>query len=469
MNDKNKLFPTANDEHLIRLSRLKRILIFICFFVIYLLNCSEEGIVSASSNQIKEELNINDKLFGLYGSIVHIGRIINIIFVFILLDLCNRKYLIFLVLISKCATYCIYLITTDYLIIMIFRLIQGFSQLFPEIYVQKWIDQFGPQNSKTIIKKFIIIPNLFGPVLGFNTAIFLEDYKFIFTLLAFSILLFDFILLFFPDKFFSPKIFFYKIIKQKHDGRESFYSLFEVDEGKMKEKQEEKEVFLVSSASWYPLLKPDFATIVLARNAIKFSIMGTYYWIGDYLQNVLGQDGKVVKASIYSFISLVGTLSGGQFGLTISHYYCDYRTSVPSLICLGFSVLTGICGVLIPMTSDIMVFSTELFLFFFFGYCMIPILIKITKVCVDEELERDYYYISILINAIFGDLLAPSIYGFINDIFKKTNPKMAMTCNLNYIWVNIFLIAMNIYFRMRKTELIKEDVGTELKFVEMDK
>ena len=81
MNDKNELISNANDEHLIRLSRLKRILIFICFFVIYLLNCLEEGIVSASSNQIKEELNINDKLFGLYGSIVHIGRITNIIFV----------------------------------------------------------------------------------------------------------------------------------------------------------------------------------------------------------------------------------------------------------------------------------------------------------------------------------------------------------------------------------------------------
>ena len=469
MNDKNELISNANDEHLIRLSRLKRILIFICFFVIYLLNCLEEGIVSASSNQIKEELNINDKLFGLYGSIVHIGRITNIIFVFILLDLCNRKYLIFLALISKCSTYCIYLITTDYLIIMIFRLIQGFSQIFPEIYFQKWIAQFGPQNSIKIITIFINIPDLLGPVLGFNTALFLWDYKYSFILLAFSILLFDFILLFFPDKFFSPKIFFYETIKQKHDGRESVYSLFKVDEGKMKEKQKEKEVFLVSSTLWNLLLKPDFVTIVLAKNAFQFSIMGTYYWIGDYLQNVLGQDGKVVKASIYAFISLVGTLSGGLFGIIIDIYYCDYITTVPSLICFGFSILAGICGVLIPMTSDIMIFSTELFLFFFFGYCMIPILINITKVCADGELERDYIHFNNLTKAIFGDLPAPAIYGFINDIYKKTNPKMAMTCNLNFIWVNIILIVMNIYFRIRKTELIKEDVGTELKYVEMDK
>ena len=100
---------------------------------------------------------------------------------------------------------------------------------------------------------------------------------------------------------------------------------------------------------------------------------------------------------------------------------------------------------------------------------MIPILINITKVCADGELERDYNHFKNLTKAIFGDLPAPAIYGFINDIYKKTNPKMAMTCNLNFIWVNIILIVMNIYFRIRKTELIKEDVGTELKYVEMDK
>jgi hypothetical protein len=39
-----------------------------------------------------------------------------------------------------------------------------------------------------------------------------------------------------PDKFFSPKIFFSKKVTEEHDGRESVYSLFEVDEEKMKQK-----------------------------------------------------------------------------------------------------------------------------------------------------------------------------------------------------------------------------------------
>ena len=73
------------------------------FLCVYVLNNSDEGIISAGSNQIKEELNINDTLFGLYSSIDQLGRIIGTISVFILLDLFDRKYLIFFVIILKCA------------------------------------------------------------------------------------------------------------------------------------------------------------------------------------------------------------------------------------------------------------------------------------------------------------------------------------------------------------------------------
>ena len=73
--NKENLIP-SEEKKTMRLSRITRIIIFSCFFVIHLLNCSDGGVVSARSNQIKEELNINDKSFGLYGSIVQIGRII---------------------------------------------------------------------------------------------------------------------------------------------------------------------------------------------------------------------------------------------------------------------------------------------------------------------------------------------------------------------------------------------------------
>ena len=470
MSDKQeKLVTSEEGKPHIRLSRWTRIIIFVCFFIIHLLNCSDGGVVSARSNQIKEELNINDKSFGIYGSIVQIGRIIGTLSVMILLNLFDRKYLIFFALILKCATFLIYFVTANYYIIMGFRFLQGFSHVFTYVYFPTWVDQFGLQNYKTIMTSFIQTASPFGSVFGFNVTTFLGDYKYGFALLACTILPLDIILLCMPDKFFSPKIFFYKVHKEEHDGRESVFSLFEIDEEKMKKKQEEKEKKPEGPSIWLQLLRPVFATIVLARTVLMFSFMGTHYWIGDYFQNALGQDGKLAKASIYSVVSLVGPFTGSMVGAAVCEKVGGYTKRASSLLCCGFSVLTGICAVLIPMTNDMMVFTVELFLFFFFANCMMPILIGISFNCVDKKLKGASYGVNSLMCTFLGNLPAPSVYGFINDIYKETNPKIAMACNLNYIWVNTILIALNFHFRKGEKTEIKDVDETELKTIDENK
>ena len=470
MSDKQeKLVTSEEGKPHIRLSRWTRIIIFVCFFIIHLLNCSDGGVVSARSNQIKEELNINDKSFGIYGSIVQIGRIIGTLSVMILLNLFDRKYLIFFALLLKCATFVIYFFTANYYIIMGFRFLQGFSHVFTYVYFPTWVDQFGLQNYKTIMTSFIQTASPFGSVFGFNVTTFLGDYKYGFALLAFTILPLDIILLFMPNKFFSPKIFFYKVHKEEHDGRESVFSLFEIDEEKMKQKQEEKAKKPEGPSIWLQLLRPVFATIVLARTVLMFSFMGTHYWIGDYFQNALGQDGKLAKASIYSVVSLVGPFTGSMVGAAVCEKVGGYTKRASSLLCCGFSVLTGICAVLIPMTNDMMVFTVELFLFFFFANCMMPILIGISFNCVDKKLKGASYGVNSLMCTFLGNLPAPSVYGFINDIYKETNPKIAMACNLNYIWVNTILIALNFHFRKGEKTEIKDVDETELKTIDENK
>ena len=470
MSDKQeKLVTSEEGKPHIRLSRWTRIIIFVCFFIIHLLNCSDGGVVSARSNQIKEELNINDKSFGIYGSIVQIGRIIGTLSVMILLNLFDRKYLIFFALLLKCATFVIYFFTANYYIIMGFRFLQGFSHVFTYVYFPTWVDQFGLQNYKTIMTSFIQTASPFGSVFGFNVTTFLGDYKYGFALLACTILPLDIILLCMPDKFFSPKIFFYKVHKEEHDGRESVFSLFEIDEEKMKKKQEEKEKKPEGPSIWLQLLRPVFATIVLARTVLMFSFMGTHYWIGDYFQNALGQDGKLAKASIYSVVSLVGPFTGSMVGAAVCEKVGGYTKRASSLLCCGFSVLTGICAVLIPMTNDMMVFTVELFLFFFFANCMMPILIGISFNCVDKKLKGASYGVNSLMCTFLGNLPAPSVYGFINDIYKETNPKIAMACNLNYIWVNTILIALNFHFRKGEKTEIKDVDETELKTIDENK
>ena len=444
----------------IRLSRITRIFIFSCFFVIQLLNCSDGGVVSAKSNQIKEELQIDDQSFGIYGSIVQIGRIIGTFSVMFLLNLLNRKYLIFISLLVKCSSFLIYFFTSNFTIIMIFRFLQGFSHVFTYVYFPTWVDQFGLQKYKTLMTSFIQIASPFGSVLGFNATTFLNNFKYGFAFLAFSILPLNISLIFMKSKFFSKRIFFYKTITENIDSRQTIYSLFEIDEERMKRKSKRD----YGKSVWTQLYRPIFTTIVLARTVLMFSFMGTHYWIGDYFQNVLGEDGKLAKSGIYSLVSLLGPFSGSMIGAGICEYFGGYTNKNSSIICFIFSIFTGISALFTPVVDSLTYFTILLFLFFFFANCMMPILIGISFNCVDKKIRGASYGVNSLLCTFLGNLPSPSVYGFINSRYKDINKRVAMSFNLNYVWINTILIALNYYFRLKEKK--GEDFVEEI--IELD-
>ena len=471
MSDKQENLVTSEEGKAhIRLSRWARFIIFVCFFLIHLLNCSDGGVVSARSNQIKEELQINDKSFGIYGSIVQIGRIIGTLSVMVLLNFFNRKYLIFFAVLLKCSSFLIYFVTDNYPVIMVFRFLQGFSHVFTYVYFPTWVDQFGLQKYKTVMTSFIQTASPFGSVFGFNVTTFLGDFKYGFATLAISMLSLDFVILFMPDKFFSPSIFFYKNVTEEHDGRTTVYSLFEIDEEKMKKKQAEKAKKPEGPSIWLQLLRPIFATIVLARTVLMFSFMGIHYWIGDYFTHALGIDGKVARSSVYSLVSLLGPFFGSMVGAAICEYFGGYTKKVSSLLCVFFSILTGISAIFIPMVDYLPYFTVLLFLFFFCANLMMPILIGISFNCVDKKIRGASYGVNSLMCTFLGNLPAPSVYGFINAKYKDTNKRLAMTLNLNYIWVNTILIALNYFFRLKEKteEELREEQDKEQELKEIN-
>ncbi len=445
----------------IRLSRKTRILIFFCFFVIYLFNCSDGGVVSAQSNKIKEELNIGDKSFGLFGSIVQIGRIIGTFSVMFFLDYFNRKILIFSAILLKCNCYLIFIFSSNYLIVMIFRFLQGFSHVFPYIYFPTWIDQFGLQKYKTIMTSFIVLAPPFGAVLGFNLSTILNNYKYAFSILASALIPLDFILLFIPQKFFSKRIFFYKTVKEEINGRETVYSLFEIHKEIMKNKNKKYNKYNISLPIFAQLLNPIFFTVVFARSVLLFSFQGLHYWIGDYFENALGENGKLKKSTIYSTISLLGPSLGSLIGGAICEYFGGYSKKTSSVLCLIFSILNGLVAFFIPFVRSLIIFSILLFLFFFFGNCMMPIIIGIAFNSVENEFRGACFGINSLVSTFLGNLPSPSVYGFINSKYKEKYKSLAMGVNLNYTWVNVILLAINCYFRLKQKdeEKIKKEIN----------
>ena len=453
---KENLISSKDSQNEIRLSRCVRVFIFGIFWLIHFFNCSDGGVPSASSNNIKKDLNFTDTQFGQYGSIVQLGRMTGTLIVMSLLNVCSRKYLIFVALLFKCASFLIYFISINYYVVMTFRYIQGVSHVFTYVYFPTWIDQFGFQSSKTMMMSLIQTASPFGSVFGFSVTTFIGTHywKWGFGILAFSILPLNFFLLFIPDKYFSAKIFFKKKIEEKYDnGIIGTVSIFEEDETKKKKKEGNSN----EKSDWWSMFDGVFIFIVLARTVIMFIFMGIHYWLGDYFVNVLEIKDKLAKTSSYGAISLLGPFFGSMIGGAVCEKFGGYEKKSSIFVCIFFSVLTCISGAIVPEVKSLGTFTAAVFAFFVFANCQMPILIGISFNCVPRSLKVASYGINSLMCTFLGNLLAPSVYGYLNDLFKMKDKRMAMRCVMNYIWINLIYLILCAIFKYRK----KDDIPIE--------
>lgn len=171
-----KLVQNAKDlNNKIRLSRGIRFMIFVIFWFIQLFNCSDGGVVSSSSNKIKQDLGFNDRQFGQYGSIVQLGRISGTFIVMILLNTLNRKFLMVFAICLKCSSFLIYFLTFNSWVVVAFRYLQGVSHVFPYVYFPTWCDQFGILKYKTIMLSAMQTASPFGSVFGFSVTTFIGN------------------------------------------------------------------------------------------------------------------------------------------------------------------------------------------------------------------------------------------------------------------------------------------------------
>lgn len=485
---------TENGEKTkLRLSKLNRLAIFVVFFALHFFNCSDGGVPSAASNNIKKDLNFDDKEFGKYGSIVQIGRIIGTFIVMALLNMFNRKYLIIIALFFKCSSFLIYFVTYNYWIIIIFRFIQGVSHVFTYVYFPAWIHQYGMQTTKALMLTFIQTASPYGSVFGFSVTSFIgtEHWRYGFGILAFCIIPLNIILFFIPDTFFSDKVFFFRTIEEKMNVKITMYSKDKLGHEQPDEEREEDREYVKSVYSlfevgesqalagkktdsniYYELIfNPAFSCVVLARTVIMFIFMAIHYWLGDYFVNVLEITNKLAKSSSYSFISLVGPLVGGSIGTTWITYIGGYQRPQSGFIAFFFAVLTGISAMFVPAANNLMHFSIALFAYFALANCLMPILIGISFNAVPDNLAASSYGVNSLLCTFLGNLPAPSVYGYINQYFKATNKKMAMLICMSYIWVAVILVGISAIFyyrkqsaKINKAKNVKED--EELKDIE---
>ena len=185
-----------------------------------------------------------------------------------------------------------------------------------------------------------------------------------------------------------------------------------------------------------------------------FTFMSIHYWIGDYYTSGLGLDpekSKTEKAASYSTVSTFAPMLGSTLGSIICEKIGGYKKRISSLLCVIFACLSGCAAIAITIPDEVLYFSCALFAFFFFTNCMMPILIGIGFSCVGKKQKIASYGVNSLMCTFLGNLPAPTIYGFFNDKYKDTNPRLPMKLCTNYIWFSSILLFIN--FIVRKEEV----------------
>jgi len=143
--DKEENNENDKDFEIVEINDNARRTIYICLVILNTFSGCDGGIIPQQTANIKKDFGNedDDALFGFFGSVDYIGRVIGALIFSFILGKMNRKMILFLTLILKAITLFIAIPFKGSTINIIFRGISGISQVFYTSYLPVWCDQYG--------------------------------------------------------------------------------------------------------------------------------------------------------------------------------------------------------------------------------------------------------------------------------------------------------------------------------------
>lgn len=162
-----KIKECKNTKIGIKLDSKKRFYVFLLLSFTNILLNMDHGTIPAASNEIMDELKIEEATLGTFGSLVYLGNLIGAFSLIKIIDATNRKKLS--IISTICNALLIYSFTKVHNIYYLFvnRVLVGIMQSYIAIYFPVWIDQFGMRKWKTIMLSIFNITSPLGVVIGF--------------------------------------------------------------------------------------------------------------------------------------------------------------------------------------------------------------------------------------------------------------------------------------------------------------
>ena len=420
-------------EKEIILPRYKRWIIFFYLISLSLFESLDQGIIPTSVRTIKIDLKINDIQYGTFNSLFFFGKILGSFSFIFLLNKLNRKILLIISLIIYGISLFIFRFLSQIETLYISRTIIGFFDVFFIVYPPVWSDQYGIKNKKTLMMVLVQIFKPSGVMIGFILGTIFNWKKAIdIQIIILSIYLF--FSFFFDKNYFSNKLFSKNKINEDEISKFSLISSSSKNEKKIKKNNNQNIIINLIS-------NPTFMIYVLARASLVFPLTIIQTWIIDYFENALKITDKKIRLISTGIITSTGPTLGILMGGFLLQKVGGYENKKASLISVILFSLSLIGCIFFPFCNNIITLSISLWIGFFFGSSLFPILIGIILSCNENEFKASANSMTTFISNVIGHMPAPYIYGVINNKYGKDYPKFAMKCTVfSMFFCLIFLI-----------------------------
>ena len=399
------------------------------------------GMLSSCITEMKSEFNLNDKEFGMFGTVNGFGSLLGSLAFTLVIERINHKCLICTMLLINCLCHFAFFFKLEYLILLMSRFICGFVCVFCFIYFPMWVDRFAMKKWINFMQTFVQVANTIGHIFGYFIFLLLggNQWKYGFLIESLSISSLVFIMILIPFKYYDKNYINPENIQTKTDNDKDNNEL------------QEKETIIKDILCNIP-----YILVTLYRGNRLFIWVAINFWYSDYLQNsLLEKDPQVIFWSYSTTMviaSLIGNILGGVVinkigGTKSKHIYV--AMGVLQFICVVF----GLCA---PFSTSVLIFTILMSFYILINSAAGILSISASFAVMPKTLKGTATGIYSLVVNLIAFLPAPYAYAFIKNLFNDGTYIMIILMLYGLFGVFEIMIA-DIYMRIKKIKIYKEE------------
>ena len=399
------------------------------------------GMLSSCITEMKSEFNLNDKEFGMFGTVNGFGSLLGSLAFTLVIERINHKCLICTMLLINCLCHFAFFFKLEYLILLMSRFICGFVCVFCFIYFPMWVDRFAMKKWINFMQTFVQVANTICHIFGYFIFLLLggKQWKYGFLIESLSISSLVFIMILIPFKYYDKNYINPENIQTKTDNDKDNNEL------------QEKETIIKDILCNIP-----YILVTLYRGNRLFIWVAINFWYSDYLQNsLLEKDPQVIFWSYSTTMviaSLIGNILGGVVinkigGTKSKHIYV--AMGVLQFICVVF----GLCA---PFSTSVLIFTILMSFYILINSAAGILSISASFAVMPKTLKGTATGIYSLVVNLIAFLPAPYAYAFIKNLFNDGTYIMIILMLYGLFGVFEIMIA-DIYMRIKKIKIYKEE------------